>query len=538
MIQPELTPAQQRSRERVLAQLKETQARLDAEGPHPADMVRSPNGDRHAPWEDPVPLGRDLALPAFPLHALPPWLATYVGGVAHATQTPPEMAGTLCLTVLAAAAGGRAVVEVRDGWREPLNLFTAVAMVPGTRKTPVYQRVTEPLTRAERAQFDLMKPEILDAQVRKQSARELADKAAVEIARAPEPAREEAINYAKAQREMAEAIDVPPMPRMLVDDATPEALASLMAEQRGRIAMFSDEGEVFGMMAGRYSGGANLGVYLKGHAGSPLRVDRKGRPPEYIPAPALTMGLTIQPGVLASLQNIDGGRDRGLLARFLWVIPPSTVGGREVAPDPVPLADAKMYEQLVGQLVDDLAGWTDPAVLVFQPRADLALQAFESALEPRLHPDWGDLAMIADWASKLAGHTARLAGLLHLAERAEGRTWQHPVEPETVERAREIGEFFLAHAIVAFDVMGANPVVADARALLPRLKDVEVASEREIHRTNRYRFLHTDDLRPVLELLVGHGYIRRVPQKPTSGRGRPPSPRFEVHPLVTEGRID
>jgi replicative DNA helicase len=37
-------------------------------------------------------------------------------------------------------------------------------------------------------------------------------------------------------------------------------------------------------MAGRYNQqvGPNLGVYLKGHAGDLLRVDRRGRPPEYV----------------------------------------------------------------------------------------------------------------------------------------------------------------------------------------------------------------------------------------------------------------
>ena len=29
-----------------------------------------------------------------------------------------------------------------------------------------------------------------------------------------------------------------------------------------------------------------------------IRIDRKGRPPEYIPRPALTLGLMIQPEVL------------------------------------------------------------------------------------------------------------------------------------------------------------------------------------------------------------------------------------------------
>ena len=62
-------------------------------------------------------------------------------------------------------------------------------------------------------------------------------------------------------------------------DATPEALAGLLATY-GRIALVSPEGDVFDQMAGRYNQavGPNLGVYLKGHAGDLLRIDRRGRP--------------------------------------------------------------------------------------------------------------------------------------------------------------------------------------------------------------------------------------------------------------------
>ena len=90
---------------------------------------------------------------------------------------------------------------------------------------------------------------------------------------------------------MAEAITVPTVPRILADDVTPEALASLMASQKGRLALISAEGGPFDGMAGRYSKLPNLDIYLKGHAGDPVRVDRQGRKPEFIERPALTIGV-------------------------------------------------------------------------------------------------------------------------------------------------------------------------------------------------------------------------------------------------------
>ena len=81
---------------------------------------------------------------------------------------------------------------------------------------------------------------------------------------------------------------------------------------------------MFDQMAGRYNqaAGPNLGVYLKGHAGDLLKVDRRGRPPEYVERPCLTIGLTVQPEVLQGLAGRPGFRGRGLLARFLYSLPP------------------------------------------------------------------------------------------------------------------------------------------------------------------------------------------------------------------------
>src|SRR5207302_406217 len=81
---------------------------------------------------------------------------------------------------------------------------------------------------------------------------------------------------------------VPAVPRLVVDDCTPERLATLLCLQGGRIGSLAPEGDIFDMMAGKYTanGTPNLGVYLRGHAGDPLRVDRGNRQSEIVPRPA------------------------------------------------------------------------------------------------------------------------------------------------------------------------------------------------------------------------------------------------------------
>src|SRR5262245_33797883 len=275
-------------------------------------------------WESPVPLVGSGQLPEFPADAFTTDLALYVSSLATATQTPRDLPAIMGLAALAAAAGGRAVVEARPGWREPTNLYLGVAMAPGNRKSAVTHDVTVPLHDAEMQAIEAVGRDVVDKQVE----RDIAEQRARDLAREAVKARdnadvsvEEMEKAAQDAAAMAEAITVPTMPRLLADDATPEALASLMAAQGGRIALISAEGGPFDMMAGRYSRVPNLDVYLKGHAGDHLRVDRRGAAGLIIERPALTVAVAFQPGILPKIAEGEGFRARGLVARFLFSVP-------------------------------------------------------------------------------------------------------------------------------------------------------------------------------------------------------------------------
>jgi len=500
----------------------------------PADWKpSSPNGT-DAEWEDPLPLIEARALPTFPVEAYPPVLAEYVTALATATQTPPDLSGVMVLSALSAAAGGRAVVEARPSWREPMNLFLGVAMAPGNRKTAVVRDVTEPLHQAESIEIERRTKEIAQKKAEKEIAEQRAAEAKRVAARAERGDADKAKDEAVATAAMAEAITVPAMPRLLADDVTPEALASLLADQGGPIALISAEGGPFDVMAGRYSNLPNLDVYLKGHAGDHLRVDRKGRPSEIVDKPALTIGVAFQPGILPKIAMREGFRSRGLLARFLFSVPRSYVGKRKVGAPPVNNETRSRYNELVKEMVVSLAEGVEPCVLTLDDHAEVALLHYERALEPRLAPQ-GDLGSIADWGSKLAGAVVRIAGLLHLAG---GLTTAllAPIDEATLIAATKIGDYFLAHAIAAYGLMGADPASMDAFALLEWIErgDKVSFSRRDAHYHNQARFPRVADLAPALDLLVAHGYIRPREQADQAGPGRPRSPVFDVNPTLTQ----
>jgi hypothetical protein len=189
------------------------------------------------------------------------------------------------------------------GYSEPVNIFVVVAMEPGTRKTSVFRRMVEPLEEYEQAETRRAAPAIAQSKaalkIKEAKLKKLQDKAA-----SAKGVDQEALtaDVAVLAAEIAE-VKVPDAPRCIADDCTVERLATLLRDQGGRIAVMSPEGDVFDLMAGRYSAtsAGNFGVYLKGHAGDTIRVDRVGRPPEFIARPALTVGLAVQPDVIRGL---------------------------------------------------------------------------------------------------------------------------------------------------------------------------------------------------------------------------------------------
>jgi hypothetical protein len=295
--------------------------------------------------------------------------------------------------------------------------------------------------------------------------------------------------------------------------------------------VLTDEGGVFDLMAGLYNKGqANLDLYLKAWSGTPHRVDRKGRPAEFIARPALTMGLAVQPDVLRAIATRPGFRGRGLLARFLYSLPVSPLGRRAIDPPAVPDNVGDLYRVNLSALVRSLAEWTDQAVLTLSNGARAVLYDYQLELEPRLGP-YGDLAHIADWASKLAGQLVRIAGLIHLATHlADG--YRKNIDGSTMAAAIEIGHYLTPYALAVFDLMNDDPLTEHAAYVLDWLAahDRDRFIARDLYTANRHRFPSANEVTPILAHLEGLAWIRQEHQPTPGRRGRPPSSIWAVHP--------
>jgi len=472
-------------------------------------------------------------LPEFPTAVLPGVLREWVEAESHATQTPADLAAMLALAVCSACIARRVTVEPRPGWREPSNIYTAILLEPGNRKSAVFNDAIRPLRELEAEMVEAARPAVAQAQSERRQAearlRKLEKTAAEANGSDSFKAREEAIKLAADLAEQPE----PVLPRLVVDDATQEKLGMMLAQQDGRLASMSPEGGVFDLMAGLYSksGAPNLGVYLMGHSGDDLITDRVGRASVRVERPALTCAYAMQPSVVAALGEHVAFRGRGLLARFLYAAPRSWIGEREIAPTPVSDSTREAYRQLVRTL----AQVSGDFILCLDADAERLFRTWERDTEEML-ADGGQMEVLRDWGAKLAGATLRLAAVLHCVESGPGGT----INRETIGAAIAIGDYLIPHAEAVLAMMQAKEddgAEQDARYILNWITrhGLEEFTKSQAQQHGKRRFPKAEDIDRPLNELMARGYIRHLPTAIT-GPGRPASPVFTVNPKFLESQ--
>lgn len=478
------------------------------------------NGTGSVAWETPLPFD-EYDLPTFPMDALPETVRRYVLAVAESTQTSVDMAAVEALGVVSLCSQGKYFIRGNADWAEPLNIYTVVILPPAERKSSVLSMMIRPVEEYEKEENSRRNAGIIESQMvlslLKKEKRSLVERAS------KGKATEEEVR-AKAT-EIAKYEPVKPL-RLFVDDVTSEKLTSVLAENKGRAAVVSAEGGIFDIISGLYSRNVNIDVFLKGHSGDTIRVDRIGRASESIIHPALTMVLAVQPEVLNGLMSNNTFRGRGLTARFLYSMPKSTVGSRSFSTKPIPEGVRARYQALIKTI---LSGDNEQEPISLDDGARGVLEDLFNEIEGRLK---GDLAEISDWAGKFVGAVLRISGILHVMKYPKDSMFDS-VDRETMENAVAIGRYFLAHAKAACSLMGADTVNKDAQHLLSFIKRERLAefSRRDAMRLCR-SFKTADSLQPVLNRLCEYGYIAVEPQEPASGIGRRPSEVYVTNPAV------
>lgn len=477
-------------------------------------------------WPDPILPGA-RRVPDIDSTVLPGWLGSMAHAVSQSTQTPPALAVMSCLAVLATVLQRRFVVSpFGDSYVEPLSIWTLSASPSGTRKSAVLGALQAPLVHWEKLHRDRMRGDIARASAARAVAKKRIERLQQDAAKAKEPS-ERATLTAEIEREELEMPAELLAPRLFTGDTTAERLQALLVEHGERMAVLSDEAGIFQIMAGLYSGGAaNLDVFLQGHAGSPMRVDRAGRC-AHLDQPALSFGLLLQPAVMADVASSSRFRDTGLLARYLFVIPPSTVGTRDVrrhVPIPAEVRDA--YEAGLFRLLEGVpAPVSAPKVLTLSDAAREVWLDFAQEIENQ-QGEGGRFESISDWTSKLPGAVARIAALLELAENGLSAT---EVSHAVMDDALNLAGLLIPHAQAAFALLGTDGVDVDAAAVVRwvQANGLKTFTKRDAQKAQEGRFRSVERLQKALDRLEQQDVVRAFKRH---NKGAPPSSCFEVNP--------
>ncbi len=488
------------------------------------------NGQR-IEWEDPVLLD-DFSLPV--MEALPGIIGEFSQAVSAATETPLELAQGLALAAVATACQGKVEVQVKKGYSEPVNVWVNVALESGNRKSSVHSEVTHPLLTWEAEKREELEPVVKEAESKRKNQEARLKSLRARYGKAK---RDELKEIEQEIRDLeAELVEVPVMPKVWVQDITPEHLGTVMSLHGGKMSIMSAEGGIFDIIGGRYSKGIpNLDLFLQGHSGDPVRVDRGSRESIYLEDPALSMGLSPQPDVLKSIADAPGFRGRGLLARFSYLLPGSKLGHRTLETEPVPQRIREQWERMIHVLLNfepatDERGKPVPHIISLTYPAYEEWVEFSRFVERDLR-EGGRFENIMDWSGKLPGATARLAGLLHCVRYPE-QPWSQQIELETMQQALGLGAIFSSHALKVFDLMGADKSLEGSRKVWRWVERgrFKSFSKRDCYNSLNGSFSRVADIDPPLDVLEERSYVMSSKDK-TGGR---PTVTYRVHPELAE----
>lgn len=487
-------------------------------------------------WPTLIPLDTP-DLPPLDPGLLPNWAGDFAGALAEATETPPELAAGMVLVTCATAAARRLRVEVKPGYSEPCNIWLVVTLPPGNRKSAVQSAASSPLLDWEREMAEAVDLEVKQVTSERETMKARAKEVRSQAVKAKDQGEAKLLAREAAEIE-SDLPEIPVLPQLWTSDATPERLGALLAEQGECMAWLSSEGGVFDLLQGRYSNGVpNLDLVLKAHSGDSERVDRGSRPPVFLKSPKLSIGLSPQPSVLQGLAAKPGFRGRGLLGRFLYLLPPSPLGYRTLDSKPVPESIAAKYAAGITAML----AWThaigdrgnpEPHGLRLSEDAHREWLDFARAIELQMQPG-NDLEHLTDWAGKAPGAAARLAGVLHGIKHAHGAPWESVITQETMTNALELMAVMTGHSRAAMDMMGADPEIAAAQKVWHWMQQrrLDWFTLREAFNALRGSFPSVAKLKPAMNILQERGYLE-ILEVQHDGPGRPPSPVIRVRPEI------
>lgn len=483
--------------------------------------IELPSITKPEAWNDPL-FFNEYDTPDIPACLLPGVFQEFAKSLAESVEVPEALCVMTVLGVISSVTSKFCKVSPFEGWEEPVNIYTLIALPPANHKSIVLARCKEPLVEWEQEQEKIFRSKIKQHLSERKTQEKIIEGLRTKAAKIEDLNEQQRLIHEITAKESA-LEETPAAPQLFVNDVTPESLTTILSEQNGRLAIFSDEGGVLETLGGLYSNGAaNVDILLKGIDGGEIRVRRKDKSISL--NPYLTMVLAVQPIIIQNLISKQAYIGNGMVERFLYVLPHSKLGYRTHDKPALRKELRSTYSAKIKAFLNEISC---EKIFTLTPEAKNAWKQFQSEIEIELRPD-GKLGNCQGWGGKICGFALRIAGLLHVAEHG---IRLNEINSQTMNHAIAISELLIPHTIAAFGLMAMDEATEDAKWLwewiLARGQLTFTKSE-ILMRTRNKKLGKAERLNRALKILKERNLLSDAATLPT----KKPTSLYHVHPLA------
>jgi hypothetical protein len=467
--------------------------------------------------ERPIPLPSSLPRVApFEPEMLPRDVRDYVMDVAKRQQCPPDFCAVSAIVCLSALVGRKACLAPKqedEQWTEFANCWGALIGGPSAMKSPSLREMRFPLNEIEtqlRKAHSLELSEIKhQARLQKLECAEIEKAAKKELGNGD---RDAALALLKAKEEMD--IQEPPPPRLVVNDATVEALGERLNENPNGLLLIRDELSGWLSKMGQEEFASDRAFYLEAFNGKDdYTYDRIGRGTIRIENCMLSIVGGIQPSKIAPVVKgaANGASDDGLIQRFQLAVWPDAVKDWTWQDTPVNGCAKERYADVFTRL-HALPSSDTPAVWHFSLAAQQLFIEWMASIQTEARS--GQLPPVLE--SHLLKMPKTVSGLALVFGLINGESGQVGIDATAM--ALDWAEYLRTHAARLYSA--ATSAEIDAAHLILRKRKMfdKPFTAREVYRKG-WRGMDKEVVAEALELLVDHRYLLAL-DVATGGRSK------------------
>ena len=484
-------------------------------------------------WPDPLPIDGDMPpVEPFSEELLPISFRPLVRDVSERMQVPIDYPAAAIVLCLAGTVNRRAVIQPKahdTSWIVVPNLWGGIIAPPGFMKSPVIQAITRPLNQ-------------IQSDWRKEHEEELKEyaraKEEYDLRRAAwrDQFKQSAKKGRMAPERPEDEPEEPTLRRLIVNDATFEAMHRTMSENPAGIFVIRDELTGWWSTLDRAGREGERAFCLQAWNGDTGHIiDRIGRGMVYVEACCMSMLGGIQPGRLRSYlvdALEDGPSNDGLIQRFQLLVWPDTDPDWEYIDR---RADPQSEETAAG-VFRKLVDWDseNPKRFRFAPAAQELFIAWLQELEPKIRSSELHPALVSH-LSKYRSLLPSLAVLFELADQAAGFGSGDFVSLDHTKQAAAWCDYLESHAKRVYSCV-TTPQIRAARELADKIKKRKIGADgtftcREVYFKGWSGLDTPEAVKEAAEVLEDAGWLQDLSGGPNPLGGRP-SNRYAVNPKV------